>query len=75
MGWYFAGDLLLRGWLTPWPAVWATEAKKDRLLRPLLSTSSGAGSAGAGAEGGGGGGGGARAGGGQGPGKLVQLVS
>lgn len=74
MGWYFAEDLLLRGWLTPWPTVWATEAKKDRLLRPLLSASSGAGSAGAGAEGGGGGGAGARAGSRQAPGKLVQLV-
>lgn len=39
---------------TGWLAAWATEAEEARILRPLLSASSGAGSSGAGAEGGGG---------------------
>lgn len=49
-------------------------AVEARILRPLLTVSSGAGSAGAGAEGGGGGGGGAKQAAGRLPVRLVQLV-
>lgn len=49
-------------------------AVETRILRPLLTVSSGAGSAGAGAEGGGGGGGGAKQAAGRLPVRLIQLV-